>query len=507
MICLGFGLSTQAANNNPFKRAQEQAKAKYEAKKSIPDIAAKLKMNLIMVPTTEKTSWWDTMTDSWETSQTKKYTYQNNRITDILILTYDLNDTLGRTLVTYDSEGRYSLVIDEMYDMMTGTYVPYSRVTFEYQNNGLTTIQTHENYNNQWEPQYRSTSALNSRGETIKEIYESYQNGQWTLLYGYASYIQYLNNTPKIVERVDSSYSFTENKLIADYRELRSFDANEQMIDIAYFENENNTWELQERDSIFFDAGIPVRLIMYENDGMGNLERTAKIDNINWGGVYNPNSDLFENEPIYYEYSAWVNMIWELTGRESTSFPDAFGSRIHLYEMYEMNTWIPDYRYSVLFDSHLNFIEESEEMYDQGNSGWDTYWGYKNNYQYDGNDNPSQLITQSYNQVENVYENGQRYEYSDYISIQAGIAFNKNLEATLYPNPSEDGKVFISFDNMQSQSLTIQVYNLNGQLIHEQANDLNIGQNEISFSGLNSGMYIVRILSEEGIANKKLIVR
>src|SRR5690606_34986838 len=133
-----------------------------------------------------------------------------------------------------------------------------------------------------------------------------------------------------------------------EYRELRSFDANEEMIDIAYYENENNNWELYERDSVFFDAGIPVLLIMYEIDGMGNLERSAKIDNINWAGLYNPNSDLFESEPIYYEYSAWVNMIWELTGRESTSFPDAFGSRIYLSEMYVMNSWLPDYRSSVL---------------------------------------------------------------------------------------------------------------------------------------------------------------
>jgi hypothetical protein len=79
----------------------------------------------------------------------------------------------------------------------------------------------------------------------------------------------------------------------------------------------------------------------------------------------------------------------------------------------------------------------------------------------------------------------------------------------LYPNPASQASViFVQLDVNERMNASLQLFNSNGQLIEELKKDLNSGLNTfgLSTSGLASGVYVVRLISEKGIATQRVVV-
>ena len=90
------------------------------------------------------------------------------------------------------------------------------------------------------------------------------------------------------------------------------------------------------------------------------------------------------------------------------------------------------------------------------------------------------------------------------LSAQANILENNTKELSLYPNPSS-GKFTIEAELQAGQAL--QLYNLNGQQVFKQA-ILNSGENKTLEINLNPGMYLLKLMSQEGtqLAISRLVV-
>lgn len=88
---------------------------------------------------------------------------------------------------------------------------------------------------------------------------------------------------------------------------------------------------------------------------------------------------------------------------------------------------------------------------------------------------------------------------ADGVDIERGAAYDKYVEVKI--NPAIDYTVLQSTDRIKS----VEIYNLNGKLVKTQA--CNNHFETISLSGLTSGMYIAKVTTEAGIANKKIMVR
>lgn len=75
-----------------------------------------------------------------------------------------------------------------------------------------------------------------------------------------------------------------------------------------------------------------------------------------------------------------------------------------------------------------------------------------------------------------------------------------NNEISLYPNPASD---FLSIKNLSDKEiLKIELLNLSGQELRE----YNTDHNYISLSGLNDGMYILRVIDQENnVSNHRII--
>lgn len=93
--------------------------------------------------------------------------------------------------------------------------------------------------------------------------------------------------------------------------------------------------------------------------------------------------------------------------------------------------------------------------------------------------------------------------YCDSISV-FGVGINEakaNANVSVYPNPSNTGSITIS----SSLSMdVIEVYNMNGQLIHSQK--VSASQAAIDLSSQAKGVYQLRLITGEGAINRKIVL-
>lgn len=83
--------------------------------------------------------------------------------------------------------------------------------------------------------------------------------------------------------------------------------------------------------------------------------------------------------------------------------------------------------------------------------------------------------------------------------VERGAAYDKYVEVKI--NPAVDFTEIVSADRIQK----VEIYNTNGKLVKTQICDSNI--ETIALNGLASGMYIAKVTTVAGIANKKIMVR
>jgi len=89
--------------------------------------------------------------------------------------------------------------------------------------------------------------------------------------------------------------------------------------------------------------------------------------------------------------------------------------------------------------------------------------------------------------------------------ISIGIASIPTEEISIFPNPAHN-KLTITSSTPQKQTL-ITIFNMQGQLVKQIPNPQSSVPIEIDVSALSKGIYLVRIQSENGVVNKKLVIQ
>jgi len=115
----------------------------------------------------------------------------------------------------------------------------------------------------------------------------------------------------------------------------------------------------------------------------------------------------------------------------------------------------------------------------------------------------SQLRTVAFVQDENT---GKVWQSEITNSLTTGIIEHaENGFFLIYPNPTHD-KLTITSSAQQKQTL-ISIFNLQGQLVKQIPNPQSQLPIVIDVSALSKGIYLVRIQSESGVVNKKLVIQ
>lgn len=88
-----------------------------------------------------------------------------------------------------------------------------------------------------------------------------------------------------------------------------------------------------------------------------------------------------------------------------------------------------------------------------------------------------------------------------------GLSVNdkQNVEVSIYPNPTHNGSVFLSFNdyNLVNQ---ISVIDISGKIV-KNINQLSVSDNKVSLTGLKHGVYFIKILSHNAVLTKKIVVK
>jgi hypothetical protein len=230
----------------------------------------------------------------------------------------------------------------------------------------------------------------------------------------------------------------------------------------------------------------------------------GKFYNLIWNN-FDPNVDLYTNEPDSYTIAFFLGVYIDAL-RISMTRPDAFGTEIELEESFMGFAWVPSGRYSTIFDSNRNLLEESAEVYDSG--VWSYTNGQKFQNSYDMNNDLSEIISQYFDSNDSAFVNETRMEFSNYTTVLLGVTNQqKSLDATLYPNPSNDGNVFVNLDATSAGSVNYSIFSTSGQEIAASTFEANAGKNTFSLPTLNAGFYIVYLQSDEGVSQFKVFVK
>lgn len=82
------------------------------------------------------------------------------------------------------------------------------------------------------------------------------------------------------------------------------------------------------------------------------------------------------------------------------------------------------------------------------------------------------------------------------------------IDFNIHPNPV-DNQLFITFDVQQYQTMQINLYHSNGQLVKTLNRDMSTGaqQVQVDVSELASGVYFVELVTEEGVGTQNIIIR
>ena len=109
--------------------------------------------------------------------------------------------------------------------------------------------------------------------------------------------------------------------------------------------------------------------------------------------------------------------------------------------------------------------------------------------------------------VTNKTIRGQGWDVS--YTITVGTEDSKNFEnLNVFPNPSE-GKINLSFNMNDIQQVKVDVVSLTGQVVYSENSDNFKGhfERQLDLTGLSKGVYMLRLTSDKGITNKKIIIR
>ena len=87
------------------------------------------------------------------------------------------------------------------------------------------------------------------------------------------------------------------------------------------------------------------------------------------------------------------------------------------------------------------------------------------------------------------------------VFITVGLGEEKELQLSMYPNPSNG---LLVIDNTQNENVTISIMEMTGELIHSDL--VEMGQHTININHLASGHYLVKFSNKNAVKVEKLLI-
>ncbi len=370
-----------------------------------------------------------------------------------------------RSEFTYNSKGKIStlLVKDSI-----GNLISFE--TLSYENDTLLKEHLVQSwYNNAWINSYKINIWYNDKAEPIKEISQTWANGQWEIFFGFATNKVY-DSIAHIETTYDSIHTGTEFMLVQKIE--RHFNT-QQLLDteITYAAIMSSTLEPSYKQVFVYNTqGLYDSVIQFtwnnnawKNDRMttdfmyDTLSRPTNTMNYVWDGTqWRIYTNTLTN---YLPYNSFEIVDYVKPGatyveyKRQTFLNDSLYNQIKIkYESWQMNRWVADLH------------ETADYIY-----------------------LPGGIIQEKLVKIEDEFGNMQNETKEIFYFNATGLYTEKHLNLSVYPNPTTE-KLFIKGLNAD-ESTEVQVLDLHGnvklrKIVKEDA--------EIDVRSLNPGMYLLR---------------
>jgi hypothetical protein len=418
--------------------------------------------------------YWD-ITTIWMADFNRVVSYDNyGKILTEISMNANTGDTTDRTVYTYDSQGRETQILNQIW--ITGSWENVLRQVYTYD--------------------------LNNNREVYLE--QSWQAGSWVTVGG-SKYVYTYDGNNHITEEIIQYWDTNINNWHNWDRHFYTYNVNGYLIEniVQWWDDINNVWNSIGKNIFTLSgSGVIIEILnqSWDNPNSVWVNQQKYVDIVwhEWNGYFN------DPEVESYTELNWNNGIWENYSRVSTTY-DAYGSSVRITQYYSNSNWVNSSRESSIYDAHGNFIEFTYEFW--MNNTWVIDIGTKFLLTYNGND-VIQRIFQNYDHAMMVWVNVWKEVYSNFIYTQ-GISSGSLLKAgiSLFPNPAS-GILNIRADDSGMKIKSIEIVSMSGQVVYEMQVS-STGQNEfqIDVSDFKEAVYFVKLQDATGIKIGKVIVQ
>lgn len=334
--------------------------------------------------------------------------------------------------------------------------------------------------NENWENNLLHSYTYNGNGQVGSILEQSWDGSSYTNN-GLTNYSNYMGDI--VGETITQSW---ENNTWSNSTRVIN-----DVVNNLLFESEFSSW--------FNDTWNNFALNGHAYDGNDHLDYF--IQQIWENGAYRNNSQAsYTNNgdgfPTQLLGDSWntSNNSWQPSYRTSNTYNGDNQITTFLNEIWNGNGYTNNTRNTYSYDTNGYLVEILNEYWDQSLNDWE--YSSLLTYQINGDGSINVLTTQNWDQTTGTWENSTRWTYSYNV---LGVSQNEKISLDIYPNPT--------FNTITIKSslavFQYQLFNANGTLISVGTSE-NVEQS-INVQHLASGMYILQITSEEGIATQKVI--
>lgn len=379
--------------------------------------------------------------------------------------------------------------------------LPYAYITSDYVNNDLTQT-TYAWQNNQWNPILKKIDRVTELNQPYTTQYQTNHDGSftdslsisWTYNANTVSIItqQQKNGVLQNMQKQDiinSTDSLTQQIKIFQWNSINW--QPQSQIQCFYVSNGNGkqlqrilhqTWDsinnqwMSERETIYFYNNSLCMEELTKTIQKGILIPMQRI-------LYNYNSlNFLSNET----YQSWGNNLWINELRIHYDYDAMHHLMMKTLQIYHFKQWQP--LDQIQFTSNGNgqtLSAASNQLF------WDTHPGA-------GFDTHIEVNLPQKNEI--MYGHNLKITYQSSTSITTLPRETTASTIAILPNPSSNGIFF--FASLSQKPLSWTIYDTNGKIVSIS----NPSMFYIDLSDVPNGMYIAKMITQQGIITKKLIV-
>lgn len=446
-LCMSLVASAQ------FKTASP-AKPNFKSKK---ELEQRLKL-LVSKPENSLLSVWDSASNNWFLRRQQEFTYNSMGLVE--------------TLITKDSAGLY-----------------VSRETLSYNGKNLTEQLVEGYFAGRWINNIRLKIWYNNDQEPVKEINEYWDaaTNEWVVFWGF-SLTKSFDPILSIETELDSMHNGNEFVLVQKIE--RHINSNSLVdTEILYFAGPLGVEPMYRQSYAYNAQGLYDSLIQQVWSG-SDWMNDRSTTNIEW--------DLQNGNLMSFITKFWNGTEWEKQYKTIHQYFNYGGVSVTDYAFFNgnlINFSRSEFRNDSLYNQILSKYEDWV-----GNT-WVPNMYETSDYTYDLNSNILVRINKGMDGNGNLV-NEIKEEFFNYLEL--GLNTAKTIEATVYPNPAISN-VNIKLGNESTDVLSkVTISSLTGQLLKTE--EFNTNTISLNIGDLKSGIYIIRVETNNGIAIKKLKV-